>query len=113
MKTSELLTRTAETLRRRGHIKFMLEAYRDGGEGPVCLMGAMNLALRGNSRYPESYPENYERAVKHLLTVTEAPAMDRGPISTMVHWNNETERTPAEVIQAVEAAAAAALAEGD
>jgi hypothetical protein len=103
----------AQVLRERGHIKGRLCADTpERGDGPVCLMGAINTAITGD---PHKFLEPMLSRTKwptdvvaRALIKTIPEAIERGigdPYIDLVDWNNDRDRTPEEVIAVLERAA--------
>ena len=86
---SQICRDAAQLIRARGHAK---HSYV-GADGGLCLMGALRIAAFG----------------KVCVCTSEFPRGIWGafgmPRSSLAFWNDAPERTPAEVIAALEAAA--------
>lgn len=86
-----MIRQAGDVLRLRGHCRNELEDE----QGRVCLNGAMNIALHGDSMFG-----NYDTEHPFL----EAASVAIGDNCAAVLWNNEPERTPEEVQIALDAA---------
>lgn len=97
-----ILLEAAHAIRTRGHAKHGLT----NESGGLCLTGAINVALYGHHTFRaerKTLPLTGRVAdVLRLLGGERDVALRH---SAAVYWNNAPERTPAEVISALEAAA--------
>lgn len=98
MKASEVFAKAADELIKRGHAKYSLCDSR----GRVCVAGALNLVVHGRPDW-DVYGTDATPFVDGLLSYV----VGRDPIV----WNNEDERTQAEVVAALDAAHIIALQE--
>lgn len=109
---AKLYTDAANVIRKQGHAKGTLG--RDCG--PVCLLGALNVAAFGSAtnwghevNLMDAWDLAGEQLAKQLPeTLTPKVATVPIPLSRVVTWNDEPERTPEDVINLFERAAAAA-----
>lgn len=90
MKLSELLEKSAEVIRKRGHCRYKLEDDR----GRVCAVGALNMVLTGD---PQMWPcdHTFEDNAQNFLINNVIPDN-----INLVAWNNRVDRTAQEVIEA-------------
>lgn len=105
MKTSELLRKAADEIRRRGWHQ------GDYGSDPeaakncmVCSRGAINAVATGD---PWVYNIAADKAAKGLYSTLRHDALG------IVRWNDDPDRTVEEVLEKFEEAARAAEREGD
>jgi len=102
------LLAAADLIEKRGHIKNFLET-QDG----FCVMGAINYALTGNSRWTgdNGYANQESARLAAYLGLPFDSGLIEGQTSAQhqcVLWNNAPERTAGEVISALRGAAYAA-----
>jgi len=104
MKTSEVLRKAADEIRRRGwHQGAMGSSLVDRESCSLCAAGALNVVLGGD---PWSYALIGSDASRAMLDVTGASPL-------IEDWNDDPERTVDEVLDAFERAAVTAEASGD
>lgn len=92
---AEILEEAADIISRLGHHK---GDYQDGENGPVCMLGAINMAVIG--RAGTSY-HLFEGAILRRLSA----AIGCNPIS-IAEWNDSPETTAEDAILALKRAAA-------
>lgn len=99
MKTSELLRKAADEIRRRGWRQEDFGSYEvDHKNCPVCAWGAVNIVVNGD---PWSADLDTETIIDWMATKLELGA-------SVPAWNDEIGRTVEEVLDAFERAAVAA-----
>jgi hypothetical protein len=99
MKTSEVLRKAADEIRRRG---WHQGDYKNEATGAVCAYGALNIAESGS---PYSGGQSF-RSRGYLLRVVK-------PRLGLATWNDDPRRTKDEVLENFEEAAVAAEADDD
>lgn len=111
MSTTELapvFRRAAEVIAERGHAKKKFESET----GEVCAVGALRVAFGYDAEAPLDSPifadEPWLVAVKFLSPRIYSNTTEGDPVERVADWNDAAERTPAEVVQALRDAAAAA-----
>lgn len=109
---AKLYRDAAAALAERGHTKHKLGA--NNGEGPVCLLGALNVAQFGHPlrwqgiSLNTSWGEVGKDLAKHLpADVSPNVATAPDPLGRVVVWNDEPERKAEEVIALLNRAAEA------
>lgn len=90
----EVLLKAADALEQRGHAKFRLV----DGDGKMCIAGAIN-SVQGEHR-PEIWPYP-DRSYDLLQLVGNKVLGPKATAPDVIHWNNQRERTGAEVVQAL------------
>ena len=111
MKTSEVLRKAADEIRRRGWYQGEFAPIEaDDDSCPVCAWGAINVAHSGDPRnwYVEGAPGEESPALQVLAIAATGDAFRSVP-----SWNDDPERTVEEVLDAFERAAVAAEAAGE
>lgn len=107
MKTSEILRRAADEIRRRGWYQgeFAPRETVNFDDCPVCAWGAINAVQNGDPRewYVKDGPA-YESVALHVLAAT----VGGSKYYSVPSWNDDPERTVEEVLDAFERAAQAA-----
>jgi hypothetical protein len=98
----EDLTKALGVLRRRGLIKDVFEEEKGG---PVCARGAILRAIHPNEKLGEGdhwdFYWNSPRCVEAEKAVIKAnPVIEKDFDSNLGAWNNEEERTKAQVMEA-------------
>ena len=107
MKTSEVLRKAADEIRRRGwHQGANGSNFGDKPNCSVCAVGAIRATLSGGDPF-DSVDFRLESALGDAVAVA-ASASD-----SLHRWNDDPERTVEEVLDAFEKAAVAAEAEGN
>lgn len=77
----ELLLKTADVMERFGWCSGTLQ----NGEGEVCLLGAINIAL---GKPAVSFSAYEHRVVPMLTKALSLPQTEGGPITAAIMWNN-------------------------
>ncbi|MGW2223889.1 DUF6197 family protein [Streptomyces formicae] len=115
---SAVYQQAADVIRTNGHYQGAFWGRRESevgivraaSEGPVCIAGALSIALSG---YPvpalDEGPERqrYDKIATRLADLIGIDARFDEPVSRLARWNDSSERTPADVIAALENAAKA------
>lgn len=122
LRTSELLRKAADEIRRRGWWQgdFAQPYVGSGDEGdwyqncPVCLWGAVNAAAQDGDPWWRTRDERRDlgRAAQLVVKAGGGAADDEGDYH-VASWNDTEGRTVEEVLGAFEKAAQAAEADGD
>ncbi|MEV6580194.1 hypothetical protein AB0M92_18750 [Streptomyces sp. NPDC051582] len=106
-----ILADAVEILRRNGHFK---GGYYDPStdepalsEQPVCAIGAILIAAEGwpTPEMPGVFGETTYEAIKVLARSVYSTVVDEDPIERIADWNDDADRTPGEVMQAMTRAA--------
>lgn len=91
----EILCRTKDALRKRGWFKGNLVEPNTAGEGAVCLIGAMNVAMRGN-------PFDCNQSVLNTESIALDAIRKVTGIDSIVEWNDAPVRTIDQVYQTID-----------
>jgi hypothetical protein len=116
---SEIYLKAAEVIRTNGHYKGAFFTRSETGVGielaaaecPVCVAGAVSMAVFGwpvPSGYEADERAQFDAAARQLadlIGVAGDPMLE--PVGRLAGWNDLPERTPADVIAALEQAAKA------
>ncbi|MFB7647197.1 hypothetical protein ACFC0S_17095 [Streptomyces sp. NPDC056084] len=81
---------------------------RERSQVPVCSLGALSLALTGDPRPAAEFDdcdELYQDAVRFLSWRIQSAVVAEDPEERIADWNDQSERTEAQVIRAFESAA--------
>lgn len=105
-----VLMDAVEVLRRNSHYKggfYRRDSATPVQECPVCALGAILIAVEGVPQVPESgiWPEEAFEAAKVLSRSIYSPVVDSDPVERIAEWNDQLDRTPDEVMQAMTIAA--------
>lgn len=105
-----ILADAVEILRRNGHFKGGYYAPGSDApewERPVCALGAILIAAEGDPRpeMPGVFGETASAAIKVLSRSIHSSVVDDDPVERIADWNDDEDRTPGEVMQAMAAAA--------
>jgi hypothetical protein len=97
MSLKDLVTRAADRIEKYGHCKGW---YNMGAEGPCCIMGALGIeAQQSEHRVSEVIPAVRWGAGLGVHVKQGSYALD------LIRWNDEDERTQAQVVEALRRAA--------
>lgn len=106
-----VLADAVEILRRNGHFKggyHSPDGHTPENERPVCALGAILIAAEGEPipEMPGVLGETASAAARVLSRSITSSVVDDDPIERIADWNDNEDRTPGEVMQAMTEAAA-------
>lgn len=106
-----ILADAVEILRRNGHFKggyHSPDGHIPENERPVCALGAILIAAEGEPipEMPGVFGVDAYEAAKTLARSITSSVVDDDPIERIADWNDNEDRTPGEVMQAMAEAAA-------
>jgi hypothetical protein len=87
----QLAARAANIVADRGLTKGQMEEHQDGG--PVCALGAICVALTGHASAPPKDDEGW----RLMTDIRHRMQLITGRVS-LAHWNDDKERTAADVV---------------
>ncbi|MEU0818866.1 DUF6197 family protein [Streptomyces mirabilis] len=113
MTLSEIYLKAAEVIRTNGHYKGAYYGWGESGVGitlapaecPVCTAGALSVAISGQ---PVPTSDEFDVVALDFARRTRLPFDLNWPTIAIGDWNDDPERTAADVIAALELAAKAA-----